>query len=70
MGALVLLGVTAKIGCNVVMDAFGVVALVALAPLIAIQVMGLLYMRKSKSSVLVPEKPLLDDTIVDLEEEL
>ena len=64
------IGACTAIGGNVVMDAFGVVALVALAPLIAIQVMGLLYMRKSKSSVLVPEKPLLDDTIVDLEEEL
>ena len=64
------IGACTAIGGTVVMDAFGVVALVALAPLIAIQVMGLLYMRKSKSSVLVPEKPLLDDTIVDLEEEL
>ncbi len=36
-------GACTAIDGNVVTDAFGVVALVALAPLIAIQIMGLVY---------------------------
>ncbi len=37
------IGVCEAVGGNVMMDAFGVVALVALTPLIAIQIMGLAY---------------------------
>ena len=59
-------------------DAFGVVALVALTPLIAIQIMGLVYNRKQKAlrdiqpadDILVTED--LDDgadEIIELEEE-
>ena len=36
------------IGGNVVTDAFGVVALVAMTPLMAIQLMGLIYSVKSR----------------------
>ncbi len=60
------MGVCTAVGGNIVTDAFGVVALVALAPLIAIQVMGLIYNHKrkkhTKSSKTVP-----DDTIIELE---
>ena len=49
-------------------DAFGVVALVALAPLIAIQVMGLIFAYKSKAAA-VPSEALTDETVVDLEED-
>ena len=55
-------------GGNVVTDAFGIVALVALAPLIAIQIMGLIYAHKAKS-VPQPSQQLSDDTVVELEEE-
>ncbi len=34
-------------GANVLIDAFGIIALVALTPLIAIQILGLIYKRKS-----------------------
>ena len=51
-----------------VTDAFGVVALVAMAPLIAIQVMGLLYERKSKGTP-QPAVALPEDTVVEIEEE-
>ena len=44
------------------------VALVALAPLIAIQIMGLIYAHKAKS-VPQPSQQLSDDTVVELEEE-
>ena len=47
------MGACTMLGGNVVTDAFGVVALVALAPLIAIQIMGLLYSHKSKKNASV-----------------
>ena len=37
-------------GADVLMDAFGVIAMVALTPLIAIQILGLVYARKSAKS--------------------
>ena len=62
------IGACTAIGGNVVTDAFGIVALVALAPLIAIQIMGLIYAHKAKS-VPQPSQQLSDDTVVELEEE-
>lgn len=55
-------------GGNVVTDAFGIVALVALAPIIAVQLMGLVYVRKSKSGI-SPNEILSDDIVIDLEEQ-
>ena len=43
-------------------------ALVAMAPLIAIQVMGIVYTRKTKATKVV-EDNLNDDIVVELEEE-
>ena len=58
-------GACASLGGNVATDAFGMVALVAMTPIIAIQVLGLLSLRKKK-----PAKELasvLDETaVVDL----
>ena len=58
-------------GGNVVTDAFGVVALVALAPLIAIQIMGLIYNRKLKKQKTVAAVGQLgpEDEILELEED-
>ena len=42
------MGACMAVGGNVVTDAFGVVALVAMTPLLAIQIMGLLYSIKSR----------------------
>ena len=59
------MGACSAVGGNIVTDAFGVVALVALAPLIAIQIMGLLYRRKaSRTSAAVLH---YDDEIVELD---
>ena len=55
------------VGGNVVTDAFGVVALVALSPLLTIQLMGLIYAHKSKS-VTAPVTVETPDEIVDLED--
>lgn len=61
------MGACTALGGNVVTDAFGVVALVALAPLIAIQIMGLLYDHKVKRE-LKSAYPVLEDRIIELEE--
>ena len=62
------MGSCTAVGGNVVTDAFGVVALVAMAPLIAIQIMGLIYVHKSKA-VPQPSEELPEDTVVEIEEE-
>lgn len=61
------MGACTAVGGNVVTDAFGVVALVALAPLIAIQVMGLVYERKTKA-VYQPAQALVQDAVVDFDD--
>ncbi|HIY20034.1 MAG TPA: DUF1538 domain-containing protein [Candidatus Blautia avistercoris] len=62
------MGAYTALGGNVVTDAFGIVALVALAPLIAIQVMGIVYSLKMRGDT-VPSRDLSDDIIVELEED-
>ena len=62
------MGACTAVEGNVVTDAFGIVALVALAPLIAIQVMGLIYAHKTKTAM-QSTQILLEDTVVDFEEE-
>ena len=44
------IGACAAIGGNVVTDAFGVVAMVAMTPLVTIQLLGLVYQRKMKKT--------------------
>lgn len=64
------IGVCKALGGNLMTDAFGVVALVALTPLIAIQLMGLVYkLKTAKRTQTVPAAIADDcDMIVDLEE--
>ena len=64
------IGVCETLGCNLMTDAFGVVALVALTPLIAIQLMGLVYKLKTAGRVHPVPAAIADDCdmIVDLEE--
>lgn len=70
------IGVCEAVGGNIMTDAFGVVALVALTPLIAVQLMGLVYRIKLSNSeksaltkVPVPEKPAdtFEEEIFDLD---
>ncbi len=67
------IGACEALGGNVMTDAFGVVALVALTPLIAIQIMGLTYKFKlTKIEKAVTEEVVIDadsDEIVEIEEE-
>ncbi len=53
------IGASAALGGNVLRDAFGVVALVAMMPLITIQIVGVIYGRKEKQAE-VPEYGDLD----------
>ena len=60
------MGACETLGGNVVTDAFGVVAMVAMTPLITIQLLGLAYQWKLKQSAAPAEHPADDDEIIDL----
>jgi len=66
------IGACDAVGGNLMSDAFGVVALVALTPLIAVQIMGILYQYrvKAEKKAMVPEIGFADayDEIVEFEE--
>ena len=67
------IGVCEALGGNIMTDAFGVVSLVALTPLIAVQLMGVRYMMKNKhQKQTMPEKAAvseeIEDIIIDFEE--
>jgi hypothetical protein len=70
------IGACESVGGNVMTDAFGVVAMVAMTPLITIQLMGLIYARQSRVAVehetagaVETAGIALSDEIVDYEEE-
>ncbi|MBO5069565.1 MAG: DUF1538 family protein, partial [Roseburia sp.] len=63
------MGACTAVGGNVVTDAFGVVAMVAMAPLIAVQVMGVTYnikLKKSTSQAVIAAQ-IDDNEILDFE---
>lgn len=66
------IGVCKALGGDLMTDAFGVVALVALTPLIAIQLMGLVYKfktdKKQKNTEQTAVLPDDGDVVIDLEE--
>ncbi len=66
------IGTCQALGGNLMTDAFGVVALVALTPLIAIQIMGIVYQVKTRAmqKKALQNAALMDDCdeIIDLEE--
>ncbi|HBA70447.1 MAG TPA: DUF1538 domain-containing protein [Lachnospiraceae bacterium] len=49
------MGACVSVGGNIVTDAFGVVAMVAMTPLITIQILGLVYKIRSAKAALVPQ---------------
>ena len=58
------IGTCYAVGGNVLTDAFGLVALVALSPLLTIQTLGIIYnMKVSKKS----KTTKLDETIIDFD---
>ncbi len=63
------MGACETLGGNLVQDAFGIVAMVAMTPLIAIQVLGSIYHLKSRQETVVPESYLDiwdEDDIIEL----
>ncbi len=63
------MGASLGVGGNVVTDAFGVVSFVALAPLLSIQTMGLVYSYRSRKKTVEGAIPVYDE-IIDLEEDV
>lgn len=52
------MGACQAVGGNIVQDAFGIVAMVAMTPLIAIQLLGAIYQMRSRHSDLYPAAPV------------
>ncbi|MDR1452963.1 MAG: DUF1538 domain-containing protein [Candidatus Margulisbacteria bacterium] len=50
------LGACAGVGGDIMRDAFGIVAMVAMTPLLVIQIMGLIYQQKQKQAAALREK--------------
>ena len=66
-------GACIAVGGDIVKDAFGVVAMVAMTPLITIQILGVIYKLRSRKAALIPAAipadPLAaldDDAIIEL----
>lgn len=62
------MGACDSLGGNVFVDAFGIVALVAMTPVITLQLFGLVYAIKSGIVARKVVLPLGEDTIIDLDE--
>lgn len=62
------IGACRSLGGSLMTDAFGVVALVALTPLIAVQLMGAAYQMKLRRAKVAPALPDDADEIIELEE--
>ena len=66
------MGACDAVGGNILTDAFGIVAMVAMTPLITIQLLGLVYQLKLKKAAAeapaapAPEMPAADDEIIEL----
>lgn len=61
-----MIGACGALGGNILQDAFGIVALVALMPLISIQIVGLIFERKGKAAA---KQPYGDLDIIELWED-
>lgn len=64
------MGACMALGGNVMTDAFGLVAMVAMTPLITVQIMGMISVIKTKRAVKVEATPVLpDELVIELWEE-
>ena len=57
------MGVSAALGGNVTQDAFGIVAMVAMMPLISIQVMGVIFARRMRAAEDHTGAPMNNDIV-------
>ncbi len=62
------IGASEAVGGNIYTDAFGIVALVAMTPVITLQLFGLVYAIKSRRAQRDSVVPATDDTIIELDD--
>ena len=61
------MGACQAVGGNILTDAFGIVAMVAMTPLIAVQIMGLVYTIRQKRQPAAIDQPTEEDSeIIEL----
>ncbi len=60
------MGACQALGGNIMTDAFGLVALVAMMPLITVQIMGLIYVLKTRRATAVVEPLYAEDDVIEL----
>ena len=60
------MGASAALGGNVMTDAFGLVAMVAMMPLITVQIMGVIFVVKSRKAARPAGQELPDDAVIEL----
>ena len=60
------MGASAALGGNVMTDAFGLVAMVAMMPLITAQIMGVIFVVKSRKAARPAGQELPDDAVIEL----
>ena len=60
------MGACEAVGGNILTDAFGLVSLVAMMPLITIQIMGAIYVYKTRRAVEAPSVSFGDEEIIEL----
>ena len=60
------MGASAALGGNVMTDAFGLVAMVAMMPLITVQIMGVIFVVKSRKAAHPAGQELPDDAVIEL----
>ena len=60
------MGASEALGGNILTDAFGLVALVAMMPLITIQIMGVVYVLKTRRAPASPVELYGDSEVIEL----
>lgn len=60
------MGASSALGGNIMTDAFGLVAMVAMMPLITVQIMGVIYVIKSRKRTQEPTAARADEEILEL----
>ena len=63
------MGACDAVGGNILTDAFGIVAMVAMTPLITIQLLGLLYRLKTRDHPALGTEKSTEDEIIDFHQE-
>ena len=62
------MGVCSAVGGNIAIDAFGIVAMVAMTPLITIQILGVIFRIKTGAEVKIQPETVVED-IIEMEGE-